>query len=140
MDYEDQNIDASNFYQMPRNLVSSSLDSSKVKTQSQEEDELDQMADLIISQNKHLLEGDLDFIKAQLKDQLRGASEEEDDRILPNGNTPAYACGPLKKERYINPKIEQELIEFKQEIEDKFHESEVNRIFVFPRVSMTTGE
>jgi hypothetical protein len=111
MDYEDQNIDASNFYQMPPYMGNSSLDSSKLKTYSQEEDELDQMADLIISQNKHLLDGDLDFIKAQLKDQLRGG--EEDDNLLPNGNTPAYACGPLKKERYINPKIEQELIEFK---------------------------
>ena len=92
------------------------------------------MADLIISQNKHLLEGDLAFIKSQLIDQLRSSSSEE-DRLLPNGNTPAYACGPLKKERYINPKIEQELLEFKQEIEEKFLESEVNSKFVFPRVS-----
>jgi hypothetical protein len=25
---------------------------------------------------------------------------------LPNGNIPAFACGALNKERYINPKIE----------------------------------
>jgi hypothetical protein len=54
---------------------------------------------------------------------------------LPNGNIPAFACGPLTKDRYINPKIEQELVEFKQEIEDKFNESVTNRIYVFPRIS-----
>lgn len=32
---------------------------------------------------------------------------------LPNGNIPTYACGPLTKSRYINPKIEEELVEFK---------------------------
>ena len=53
--------------------------------------------------------------------------------MLPNGNTPAYACGALTKERYINPKIEEELVEFKQEIEEKFLESEANKTFVFPR-------
>ena len=54
--------------------------------------------------------------------------------MLPNGNTPAYACGPLTKERYINPKIETELVEFKQEIEEKFLESYANKTYIFPRV------
>jgi hypothetical protein len=29
------------------------------------------------------------------------------------------ACGPLKKPRYVNSKIEKELVEFKKEIEEK---------------------
>ena len=40
-----------------------------------------------------------------------------------NGNFIALACGPLKKPRYINQKIEQELVDFKKEIEDKFQKS-----------------
>jgi len=32
----------------------------------------------------------------------------------------------LKKARFINEKIEEELIEFKQEISDKFEKSEMN--------------
>ena len=43
------------------------------------------------------------------------------------------ACGPLKKPRYVNEKIEEELIEFKQEISDKFAKSAMNRTFKFPR-------
>ena len=62
------------------------------------------------------------------------SDSEEVEKVLPNGNIVAFACGPLLKERYINPKIEQELVEFKQEIEDKFHESDVNRQFRFPRI------
>ena len=27
---------------------------------------------------------------------------QESERRLPNGNIPEYACGPLKKPRYIN--------------------------------------
>jgi len=46
------------------------------------------------------------------------------------------ACGPLKKKRYQNPKIEAELVDFKKEIEDKFHKSEVNRNFNFPRIAL----
>ena len=38
------------------------------------------------------------------------------------------------KERYINEKVEQELIEFKQEIEKKFQSSRM-RDFNFPRKS-----
>jgi len=41
------------------------------------------------------------------------------------------ACGPLKKPRYINPKIETELLDFKKEIEDKFRKSKL-RTFKFP--------
>jgi hypothetical protein len=43
----------------------------------------------------------------------------------------------LKKERYVNPKIETELVEFKDEIEEKFHASDVNKLFVFPRMAET---
>ena len=32
-------------------------------------------------------------------------------------------CGPMKKKRYINPKIELELVDFKKEIEEKFAKS-----------------
>ena len=59
------------------------------------------------------------------------------EKRLPNGNIPCYACGPLKKERYVNPKIETELVEFKDEIEEKYHASDVNKLFVFPRMAET---
>jgi hypothetical protein len=39
--------------------------------------------------------------------------------------------GPLKKPRYVNEKIESELVDFKKEIEEKFAKSEL-RIFKFP--------
>ena len=39
--------------------------------------------------------------------------------------------GPLTKQRYINKKIESELIDFKKEIEEKFAASEL-RVFKFP--------
>ena len=42
------------------------------------------------------------------------------ERWTANGNYVAYACGPLKRPRYINERIEQELVEFKKEIEEKF--------------------
>ena len=61
------------------------------------------------------------------------------EKRLPNGNIPCFACGPLKKERYINPKIETELVEFKEEIEEKFHQSDVNKKFVFPRSAETVN-
>ena len=53
-----------------------------------------------------------------------------------NGNIIGLACGPLKKKRYINPKIEAELVDFKKEIEDKFHKSQVNRDFNFPFIKL----
>jgi hypothetical protein len=49
-----------------------------------------------------------------------------------SGNIVANACGPLKKPKYVNPKIEKELVEFKQEIEDKFAKSAL-RTFNFPK-------
>ena len=48
------------------------------------------------------------------------------------GNIIAFACGPLTKARYINPKIENELIDFKKEIEEKFAKSKL-RGFNFPK-------
>ena len=35
----------------------------------------------------------------------------------------ALACGPLLNPRYINPKIEKELIIFKKEVETKYNKS-----------------
>ena len=53
---------------------------------------------------------------------------------MPSGNIPSFACGPLQKERYVNKKIEEELVEFKLEIKEKFQKSEINKNFVFPRL------
>ena len=53
--------------------------------------------------------------------------------MLPNGYQVALACGPLKKARFINPAIEKELAEFKEEIAEKNAKSEMNRTYVFPR-------
>jgi len=44
----------------------------------------------------------------------------------------SLACGPLLKKRYVNPKIEQELAEFKLEIDDKFKKSHMNKTYRFP--------
>ena len=41
----------------------------------------------------------------------------------------ALACGPLQQPRYINPKIEVELHEFKVEIQQKFESSKMNQTF-----------
>lgn len=54
--------------------------------------------------------------------------------MLPTGYIVALACGPLRKQRYINPKIEKELAEFKDEILEKFTNSDMNKTFAFPRV------
>jgi hypothetical protein len=49
------------------------------------------------------------------------------ERRAANGNYVAYACGPIiGRNRYINKRIELELVEFKREIEDKFARSAVN--------------
>ena len=45
------------------------------------------------------------------------------EQVTSQGNVIALACGPLKKKRYINPKIEIELVDFKKEIEEKFAKS-----------------
>jgi hypothetical protein len=49
------------------------------------------------------------------------------------------ACGPLKKQRYINAKIELELIDFKKEIEEKFNKSPLKK-FIFPRSASMAAE
>lgn len=54
---------------------------------------------------------------------ISGMTSVRSDKELRNGNIPAFACGPLKKERYINDKMEEELILFKQEVEKRFLET-----------------
>ena len=49
------------------------------------------------------------------------------DKRTSKGNIIAFACGPLKKKRYINKKIEVELIDFKKEIEEKFAKSALRK-------------
>ncbi len=44
----------------------------------------------------------------------------------------ALACGPLLRPRYINPKLEKELVEFKLEVEEK-HAKAGTRKYIFPR-------
>ena len=51
------------------------------------------------------------------------------------GNIIALACGKLQRPRYINPKIEAELVDFKKEIEEKFAKSKL-RSFKFPLKKM----
>jgi hypothetical protein len=58
----------------------------------------------------------------------------------PSRYTVSLACGNLQKPRYINPKIEEELKEFKQEIAQKFKDSVMNRTFKFPRMSLQDGD
>jgi hypothetical protein len=58
----------------------------------------------------------------------------------PSRYTVSLACGNLHKPRYINPKIEEELKEFKQEISQKFKDSAMNRTFKFPRMSIADAE
>ena len=53
--------------------------------------------------------------------------------MLANGYEIALTGGPLTKARYINPAIEKELADFKQEIAEKFAESKMNKTYVFPR-------
>ena len=55
------------------------------------------------------------------------------ERRVASGNYLGFACGPLRRPRYINERIELELVEFKQEIEERFEASKVNRMFKFPR-------
>ena len=55
------------------------------------------------------------------------------------GNIIALACGPLKKKRYINPKIEIELIDFKKEIEEKFAKSPLKKFQMPRKVENTEG-
>lgn len=57
-----------------------------------------------------------------------------DGLVLPTGYTVCLVHGPLKKARFINESIEQELAEFKEEIRQKFDVSQMNKAYVFPRV------
>jgi hypothetical protein len=50
----------------------------------------------------------------------------DNDVRASNGNIVGLACGPLTRPRYINEKIEEELIEFKKEIEERFEASNTN--------------
>ncbi len=50
-----------------------------------------------------------------------------------NGCSGVYACGPLNRSRYINPKLEKELVDFKLEVEGKFTKSPLAS-FNFPRL------
>ena len=45
----------------------------------------------------------------------------EGEQRTSKGNIIALACGPLRKKRYINPKIEVELVDFKKEIEENIN-------------------
>jgi hypothetical protein len=56
---------------------------------------------------------------------------------MSNGFTIALACGPLKRQRYINSKIEIELRDFKKEIEDKYAKSKLTS-FKMPKL-VTAG-
>lgn len=58
--------------------------------------------------------------------------------MLSNGYEIALTNGPLKKARYINPAIEKELAEFKEEIAEKQEASTINKTYVFPRPIMTS--
>jgi hypothetical protein len=50
------------------------------------------------------------------QNELRAVDKEQ---RTSKGYIIGLAMGPLKKERYVNPKIEKELVDFKKEIEDK---------------------
>ena len=54
------------------------------------------------------------------------------EQVTSNGNIIGLACGPLKNKRYINPKIEAELVDFKKEIEENFAKSALRK-FQMPR-------
>ena len=64
------------------------------------------------------------------KSKMNGSMEQR----ASSGNIIGLACGPLTKQRYINPKIEAELVDFKKEIEEKFAKSKLVS-FGFPRKS-----
>lgn len=51
-----------------------------------------------------------------------------------NGCSGVYACGQLNHARYINPKLEKELVDFKIEVEGKFKASPIAN-FAFPRIN-----
>ena len=51
---------------------------------------------------------------------------------MTNGNIPAFACGPLTRERYINERMEIELKNFKFEVESRFKKSAITK-YKFPK-------
>lgn len=60
------------------------------------------------------------FVKRREKERQKKTTKSVDAysrgialHRLSNGNIPAYAWGPLKRDRYINPKMEIELKNFK---------------------------
>lgn len=57
------------------------------------------------------------------------------EHLQKNGCHAVYACGPLQRNRYINPKLEKELHDFKKEVEDKFAKSPIAG-FNYPRLSI----
>ena len=63
--------------------------------------------------------------------QQRGQMQQESR--APNGNYIGFTGRPLENinDRYINPKIEEELKDFKKEIEEKFAKSKL-KAFQFP--------
>lgn len=75
-------------------------------------------------------------------------SDEEAEVVAPGTrqhrelkNTVAYTCPEAhralmtgERRRYVNEKIEAELVEFKEEIERNFWKSDINRTYVFKRL------
>ena len=56
------------------------------------------------------------------------------EQCTSQGNIIALACGPLRRKRYINQKIELELVDFKKEIEEKFLKSALRK-FQMPLIA-----
>lgn len=54
------------------------------------------------------------------------------EKRLSNGNIPCYAWGPLKQPRYINERMEVELINFKKEVAKRFAKSKITT-YKFPK-------
>jgi hypothetical protein len=81
------------------------------------------------------------FNESSAEEQDSDSDPYDEAMRMSNGNIAAYtsllAQHSLQlgnKNRYVNPKIEQELIEFKEEIEEKYWASSINLNFKFKRV------
>jgi|FrelakmetLWP11LW_1041352.scaffolds.fasta_scaffold226162_1 hypothetical protein len=70
----------------------------------------------------------MDSISQRVTDREKHIGREQ---RTSQGNIIALACGPLRRKRYINPKIELELVDFKNEIEEKFAKSALRK-FIMP--------
>ena len=66
----------------------------------------------------------MDSVSQRVTDREKQVAKEQKTS---QGNIIALACGPLKRKRYINPKIELELVDFKKEIEEKFAKSPLKK-------------